>query len=125
MRRSPGDEPTFADVVRSLPADPHAGPGTPLVELARLTEFTDADGIRWRRRGDSFEGKALQRLLLNPGLRVLHEYMGETREVSPSEREQFWAAARRVMDACPQSKFYGADFKNEEREHLLVVHEDC
>lgn len=69
----------------------------------------------------------MQRLLLNPGVRVLHEYLGETREVPPTERGQFWAAAaRRVMDACPQSKFYeAADFRNEECEHLLVVHEDC
>ncbi len=126
MARRRGEEgPTYAEVVRSLPEDPHSGPGIPLEDSTRLTEFTDPGGVTWRRRGDRFKGKALRRRLLDPGVRVMHEYLGKTREVPPTEREQFWASARRTMDAWPQSNFHGADFKNEQRQHLLVVHEDC
>ena len=65
-------------------------------------------------------------LLRNPNVRrVLHDYMGETTAVPPADREHFWATAQEQIEAFPHSNFYGAEFKNERREHLLVVHEDC
>ena len=58
-------------------------------------------------------------------MRVLHDYMGETEEVPSGERGRFWGRAQELMAQSRHSSFYGADFKNERREHLLVVHEDC
>ena len=111
--------------MRSLPVDPRSGPSTPLVDLARLHELTDAEGTTWRRRGGTLEGKALRRGLLDPRVRVLHEHLGETREVPPDGREDFWASACRAVDASPHAHFSGSEFKDEERVHLLVVREDC
>lgn len=124
-RKCSDAEPTFAEVVSQLPEDPTSGQAVPVVNLAQLDEFTDAEGVRWRRRGGPLEGKALHRLLADPDVRVLHDYMGETTAVPPDDRKRFWAAAQEQMDASPYSAFYGANFKNSRREHLLVVHEDC
>ena len=119
------DGTTFAEVVSQLPEDSGSGQSVPVVNLAQLDEFTDADGVRWRRRGGLVEGKALHRLLTDRTVRVLHDYMGETEEVPSQEREQFWSRAQEQMAQSRYSSFYGADFKNERREHLLVVHDDC
>ena len=124
-RKHRDDATTFAEVVSQLPEDSGSGQSVPIVNLAQLDEFTDADGVRWRRRGGHFEGKALHRLLTDPFVRVLHDYMGETEEVPSGERERFWGRAQELMAKSRYSSFYGADFKNERREHLLVVHEDC
>ncbi len=93
--------------------------------MAQEAEFTDEHGTRWRRRGGTLEGKALQRLVRNVDVKVLHGYMGETTEVPPERRAAFWHEAERLMAESPHSRFYGAEFNNDEREHLLVVHEDC
>ncbi len=71
------------------------------------------------------ESKALQRLMLKDDVRVLHDYMGQATEVPPEARADFWNEAQRLMASSPHSRFYGAEFKNDERKHLLVVHEDC
>ena len=124
-RKRRDDVTTFAEVVSQLPENSGSGQSVPVVNLAQLDEFTDADGVRWRRRGGHFEGKALHRLLTDPFVRVLHDYMGETEEVPSGERERFWGRAQELMAKSRYSSFYGADFKNERCEHLLVVHEDC
>lgn len=118
-------EPSFAEVVSRMPEDSGSGQFVPVVNHVQLDEFTDAEGIYWRRRGGRLEGKALHRMLADPDVQVLHDYMGETKAVPPEDRERFWADAQQQMDASPHSDFYGADFKNEHRKHLLVVHEDC
>ena len=118
-------DPTFAEVVARLPEDEASGQAVPVVNIAQSDEFTDADGVRWRRRGGLLEGKALHRLLRDPNVRVLHDWVGEKTAVPPADREHFWATAKAQMEASPHSFFYGAEFANERREHLLVVHEDC
>jgi hypothetical protein len=118
--------PTFAEVVRQMPdTEGEYDEAVPVVNYAKLDEFTDADGVRWARRGGVAEGKALQRLLTNPSVRVLHDYMGESTEIPASERERFWATAQEQMAKSPYAAFYGSEFKNEQREHLLVIQEHC
>jgi hypothetical protein len=97
----------------------------PKVNFATVDEFTDADGVRWRRRGVMVEGKALHRLLADPSVRVLHDYMGEPTEVPVADRAHFWRTAQEQMAKSPYSQFYGWEFKNDQREHLLVVTEHC
>ncbi len=97
-----------------------------LTNLASADEFTDAHGTLWRRRrGEPLRGKSLERLLLKPDVQVLHDYMGEANPVPTEDRDGFWAAANERMDQSAYSDFYGADFKNAQGEHLLVIHEDC
>ena len=55
-RKRRDDVTTFAEVVSQLPEDSGSGQSVPVVNLAQLDEFTDADGVRWRRRGGQFEG---------------------------------------------------------------------
>ncbi len=127
MGRKRGDSrDTFNEVVGAPPADGDGGgQPIPLLNLAQEREFTDEHGTRWRRRGGMLEAKPLQRLLLRDDVKVLHDYMGQATEVPPERRATFWNEAQRWMAASPCSRFYGAEFKNDEREHLLVVHEDC
>ena len=96
------------------------------MNLAAVVEFTDAAGVLWRRRGrDRLDDKRLRKLLLDPAVRVLHDYLGGVIEVPSSEREAFWASAQDSMLKDPHSDFVGSEFKNASSEHLLVVHEDC
>ncbi len=109
------------------PTTGSAGEAAQLISnLASVAEFTDATGVVWRRRGTAYvDEKRLRRLLLDPAVRVLHDYLGEVTEVPSGEREAFWASARRSMARDPNSDFVGSEYKNAVFEHLLVIHENC
>jgi hypothetical protein len=118
-------QPTFADLVRELPMRVTSGFRT-IPTLVGRKKFTDEDGITWSRRGeDVLQGKALEKHLRDPAVRVLHEYAGELHAVPPTGREAFWKQAQELMGESEHSDFYGVQFKDEQGNHLLVVHEDC
>jgi hypothetical protein len=97
----------------------------PIVNLAAEPSFPDGTGVVWRRRGGEVTDKRLRKLLHDPSVRVLHDYMGETQEVLQSEREGFWKTAQERMRQSEHSDFVGGEFKNESHGRLLVVHEYC
>jgi hypothetical protein len=106
------------------PAEP--GGARQISNLAAQAVFTDADGVVWRRRGQAcVDEKRLRRLLRDPSVRVLHDYLGEVTEVLPDDRAAFWQRAQDLMDRSPMSDFVGSEFKDDARAHLLVVHEYC
>ena len=107
----------------SKPATPEQGAA--YRNLAQEREFVDPDGVTWRRRGGLVADKRLRRLLADEAVRVLHDYLGEVTEVPADGRDRFWDEAEARMRASAYSHFYGAEFKSDEREHLLVIHEDC
>jgi hypothetical protein len=118
--------PSFAESVAELegPTD-GPGPSTPVVNLAQSSEIKDPDGVVWRRRGDLVADKRVRKLLSDSTVRVLHDYMGDVQEVPAGERKAFWESAQEKMRKSPHSDFLAAEFKNESREHLLVIHEYC
>lgn len=99
--------------------------GGTLPNLAHQQEFVDEAGVTWRRRGGLVSDKRLRRLLGDQTVRVLHDYVGKVNEVPPDARESFWDDAQAKMHASDYSSYYGAEFKNDDREYLLVIHEDC
>jgi hypothetical protein len=107
------------------PAQPGAGQSTPILNLALQPEFTDSSGVLWIRRGGLVSEKRLRKLMVDPSVRVLHDYLGETTEVLADEREAFWTSAQELMRQSPYSQFTCSEFKSEEKRHLLLVHEDC
>lgn len=113
---------SFAESV----ARPEGGVPEPIVNLASVAEFTDADGVLWRRRGTAcVDEKRLRKLLRDPAVRVLHDYIGDVTEVPFGERGAFWASAQDSMAKHSHSDFVGSEFKNDAFEHLLVIHECC
>ena len=101
----------------------------PAVEGALLDQVeveADAVGVVWQRGGQAFvDEKRLRRLLRDPSVRVLHDYLGEVIEVRPDDRAAFWQHAQGLVDRSPMSDFVGSEFKDDARAHLLVVHEYC
>jgi hypothetical protein len=92
-------------------------------------QWTDADGVRWRIRGRVIEpsGPPLRRLLKRPGLRVLHAYGADPREVSGRERDALLERVERFAagDAAPHSAFRLAEFRDGDRQVMLVIEETC
>jgi hypothetical protein len=93
--------------------------------LAQEREFVDEGGVVWHRRGGLVADERLRRLLADGAVRVLHDYLGNVTEVPSDRRAAFCADAEAKMRASDYSHFYGAEFKNDDRDHLLVIHEDC
>ena len=123
--RGRGRAPRSASFAESV-ACPDGGAPEPILNLASVAEFTDAKGIVWRRRGTAYvDDKRLRKLLRDPAVRVLHDYIGDVTEVPPGEREAFWTSAQDSMAKNPHCDFVGSEFKNDAFEHLLVIHEYC
>lgn len=98
----------------------------PILNLASVAEFTDANGVLWRRRGTAYvDDKRLRKLLRDPAVRVLHDYIGDVTELPSSERGAFWASAQDSLAESCHSDFVGSEFKNDAFERLLVIHEYC
>jgi hypothetical protein len=117
---------SFAQVVKQLdPAQPGAGQSTPIPNLAVQPSFTDSSGVLWIRRGGLVSERRLRKLIVDPSVRVLHDYLGEAQEVPADQREVFCTSAQELMRQSPYSRFVCSEFKSEEKRHLLVVHEDC
>jgi hypothetical protein len=107
-------------------ARPEVGAPEPISNLASVAEFIDANGVLWRRRGTAHvDDKRLRKLLRDPAVRVLHDYIGDVTEVPSGEREAFWASAQDSMAKYSHSDFVGSEFQNDAFEHLLVIHEYC
>ncbi|NYJ07832.1 hypothetical protein [Petropleomorpha daqingensis] len=107
-------DPTEPDGAREIP------------NLAAQERITDADGVVWRRRGRDFvDEKRLRKLLRDPAVRVVHDYLGEVADVPPDDRTAFWERALDLMARSAHSDFVAAEFTNESHAHLLVVHEYC
>jgi hypothetical protein len=90
-------------------------------------QWTDGQGTRWHMRGGSLTARAARRLLRQPGIAVLHVYGAGVREPAGAQRaaltdriEQFFAGL-----APPGSEFAIAEFRNDQRQVLLVVQESC
>ena len=94
--------------------------------FARMREYVDPDGVRWRRRGDQvLTGKSLARRLGHPGLQVLHHYSGELVGIPATGRDAFWSEAQERMSASPHARFTGVEFRSDSGARLLVIDEDC
>ncbi|WP_143163056.1 hypothetical protein [Couchioplanes caeruleus] len=70
---------------------------------------------------------ALRRLLKRSGLRVIHAHGPHPREVSDQERHSLLERVNRfaVGEAPPHSAFWLAEFRNEDRQIMLVIEEAC
>ena len=71
------------------------------------------------------EGKELARRLRKPEFLVRHNYLGDVVEIGPDKREEFWVSAERLMAESPHSDFVGAEFKDRDGRHLIVIDEHC
>jgi len=94
-------------------------------QFSHMKEFTDSDGVTWRRRGEPIDGKALARRVRKEEFLVRHNYLGDIVEIEPDQREEFWASAERLMADSPHSDFIGAEFKDPTGRHLIVIDEHC
>jgi uncharacterized protein YbgA (DUF1722 family) len=69
----------------------------------------------------------LRRLLKRPELRVLHAYGLHPSEVSGAEREALLERVERYFagEAPPHSEFWLAEFRDDDRNVMLVIEEAC
>ena len=89
--------------------------------------YVDPQGRSWRLRAKgALDPKRLQRLLHDPTVTVLHQYLWDPiREITPAEREGFWATAEAKMAASTFSTFDGAEYVDQDHHHLLFISESC
>ena len=131
MARQPEDSESFADLIRaansSVSDREHAAEAWP--RPIRDGQWIDDCGIHWHIRGGGIEptGPALRRLLKRTDLRVLHAYGAHPREVSGREREALLERVGRFAagDAPPHSAFWLAEFRNGDRQVMLIIEEAC
>lgn len=92
-------------------------------------QWTDDNGSCWHIRGRGIEpdSPALRRLLRRPDLRVLHAYGPQPMEVSGRDREAILERVERYAagEAPPHSAFWLAEFRNDDRQVMLVIEEAC
>ena len=91
----------------------------------RLKLYTDADGVEWKRRGGTLTVEQIAKLVGDPAVRVVHEYLDETVAVPVADRRAFRAAVTATRAKSGHVAFEGAEFRGPHGERLLVVHEDC
>lgn len=95
----------------------------------REGQWVDDRGTHWHIRGRMIDpgGSPLRRLLRRTDLRVLHAYGIRPREVDGREREALLERVRRFAagDAPRFSAFWLAEFRNEDRQVMLVIEEAC
>jgi hypothetical protein len=89
--------------------------------------YLDPDGRLWLLRAKgALEPRRMQRLLHDPAVTVVHQYLWDPiREIKPAEREAFWAAAVLAMATTRFSTFVGAEYVDQEHHHLLYISETC
>jgi hypothetical protein len=125
-RRRPdlGAEPGQKIAAQPAPADTgrHTWPAP-----IRDKHWTDQQGNRWRMRGGPLTAKQARKLFRRPEVAILHIYGLDPRRVTGPERseliariEQFFARA-----APPTTDFAIAEFRNDQRQAMLVVQESC
>jgi len=121
------------DSPNELPQPAEPGPGQPIPWPRPIREraWTDADGVRWIRRGSSIAGNDIRRLLLDASIPVLLCYSLEPRIVPPVERAELWDRIRPYVtgrlrdDATDHTSFDTAEFRDDERRSMLIIEESC
>ncbi|MDX3001555.1 hypothetical protein PWY87_07755 [Kribbella solani] len=95
--------------------------------VVRDREWVDGAGVRWWMRGGEVQGKRVARLGRDLGVRVLHVYLDDVREVPSAERggllERVGVFERGKADDFVE--FRVAEFRNAAGQKLLVVEETC
>ena len=78
-------------------------------------------------RGGPLTARQARRLLSRPGVIVLHVYGIDPRPVTAPERDGLIARIEEFFagDAPPMSDFALAEFRNDQRQVMLVVQEHC
>ena len=122
---------TFADMVAALEtaeSRPAAGPRYwPLT----TGEYVGPDGTRWTAAGGELGWNRLSRLITNAEVRVVHCYLGETREVAVADRPALLELIRpfltggRIAKSDEYRDFRVGRFKDDRDRTLLVVEEYC
>jgi hypothetical protein len=129
--RKPGDSASFADLLHASDSSVHDGEHAAEAwpQPIRDGQWVDDCGAHWHIRGRGIEptGPALRRLLKRTDLRVLHAYGAQPHEVSGREREALLERVRRFAagDAPTHSAFRLAEFRNDDRQVMLVIEEAC
>ncbi|WP_344240596.1 hypothetical protein [Kribbella hippodromi] len=95
--------------------------------VIRAREWIDAAGVRWWMRGGELQGKPLARLGRDSGVRVLHVYLDDVREVPPADRISLLERVRLFERGLADDyvDFRSAEFRNTEGQKLLVIEESC
>jgi hypothetical protein len=93
----------------------------------RDRHWIDAQGKEWRIRGGLLTARQARQLFRRPDVVILHVYGPDPRQLTGPERdalieriEQFLADA-----APPTTDFAIAEFRNDQRQAMLVVQESC
>jgi hypothetical protein len=89
--------------------------------------WTDPHGAQWHRRGDLLTARQARRLLRRPDVSLLHVYGPDARQVTGSDRavligriEEFFAG-----NAPPRSDYVIAEFRDDQRQVMLIIQEYC
>ena len=131
LTRASDPDSVLADLVRTTRSNgtdqEHGAQAWP--QPIREGDWTDGAGITWRIRGRGIEprGPTLRRLLKRPDLRVLHAYGPHPLEVSGRERDALLERVERYVagEGAPHSVFVLAEFRNNDRQAMLVIEEAC
>lgn len=93
----------------------------------RDREWLAADGTHWRMRGGPLDERAFRRLLRRPGVRLLHVYGLEPRELELGEGSEVLASLDSFYagKAQPHADFIVADFRDDNHNVLVVIEESC
>jgi hypothetical protein len=93
----------------------------------RDRRWTDRHGAQWRMRGGLLTARQARRLLRRPDVIVLHIYGFDPRLVTGLERDALTARIEEFFAgyAPPMSDFAIAEFRNGQRQVMLVVQESC
>lgn len=85
------------------------------------------DGQLWRMRGDRLAKKGYRRLKTREDIRVLHCYGMHPVEVTGGQRESLFRRVDTFLngDAPPMRAFDLAEFRNVQRDTMLVIEEFC
>jgi hypothetical protein len=99
--------------------------------------WVDADGTRWRLRGDgrTSEPKRAERLLHDPATRVLLDHGPAPVEVPVAEREALWSRVRYYLEprnrpapgepTADHTEFWVYERVSDDGRHMLVIKESC
>lgn len=91
-------------------------------------DWTDAEGVTWRRRGQGLLTQRQARKLLSRSevhvmhvyLGAVHEHQGADRDGLISEVETFWAGK-----SAPMATFDMGEFRDESHRVMVIIVEGC
>jgi hypothetical protein len=93
----------------------------------RAKHWADKHGNQWRMRGGMLTARKASRLLRLSDVTVLHIYGPDPCPVTGPEREALIGRIEEFFagDAPPMSDFAIAEFRNDQRQVMLIVQESC